>query len=250
MADPFGVPLRREEQYSVPSRHHPAEVIQKKGTRTTGVERKKAAYRKTLRATRVIQRWWRAKLAERRQHLEMERQRALEEQQNKAATVVTKTIRRAAACHRPKQILKSLKSLQEVKRSLDSLVSEYLDRVLQVPAQDNKEFLYLEDCLIKILIRLDAVESCGADEVRQARKDLIKNTQATLDRMDAHKSAPTPMEVDSPMEGDSGEPDEYEAEDDEELEEAYYSSMENESEDDSERVVPVEELLSEHLDCQ
>ena len=52
-------------------------------------------------------------------------------------------------------------------------------------AKTDKQYLYLEEMLMRQLIRLDNVETEGKDEVRMARKQAVKEIQATISKLEA-----------------------------------------------------------------
>jgi len=49
----------------------------------------------------------------------------------------------------------------------------------------DKQYLYLEEMLMRQLIRLDNVETEGKDEVRMTRKQAVKEIQATISKLEA-----------------------------------------------------------------
>lgn len=51
----------------------------------------------------------------------------------------------------------------------------------------NKDFLAYEDYLVKMLTRLDAVDSCNDDAVRMRRKQVVREVERELEKMDTIK---------------------------------------------------------------
>ena len=47
-----------------------------------------------------------------------------------------------------------------------------------------KSYLYLEEMLTRLLIKLDRIESNGKDEIRKARKEGVRLVQGTLDQLE------------------------------------------------------------------
>ncbi|KAI9279988.1 hypothetical protein BY458DRAFT_500965 [Sporodiniella umbellata] len=104
----------------------------------------------------------------------------------------------------PKKI-QSLKILDEINNQLQSndLVSRFKEvllspltftrqeenSLLMANTQKNRAFLGIEDELVRILLRLDSVESLGDESIRDYRKKLNSQSQDMLDQLDAHKQS-------------------------------------------------------------
>ncbi|KAL7321308.1 hypothetical protein PS15m_001093 [Mucor circinelloides] len=58
-----------------------------------------------------------------------------------------------------------------------------------IPAStaENREFLGYEDQLVKILLKLDMIESDGDEHIRNERKALVKRAETMLDKLDEYK---------------------------------------------------------------
>ena len=52
----------------------------------------------------------------------------------------------------------------------------------------DKQCIFLEEMLTRLLIKLDRVDSQGKDEIRKARKEAVKTVQSTLDQLEAKTS--------------------------------------------------------------
>ncbi|KXS09558.1 hypothetical protein M427DRAFT_160459 [Gonapodya prolifera JEL478] len=52
---------------------------------------------------------------------------------------------------------------------------------------ENKAYLLMEDGLLKLLLKLDGVESGGIDVVREKRKQLVKSVNVVLERLDERR---------------------------------------------------------------
>lgn len=48
----------------------------------------------------------------------------------------------------------------------------------------DKDYLYMEEMMTRLLLKLDNIEAEGKDEVRQARRQAVKKVQATLDQLE------------------------------------------------------------------
>lgn len=61
------------------------------------------------------------------------------------------------------------------------------DDSVSATTAENREFLGYEDQIMKVLLKLDTVESDGDDEIRTERKNLVKLAEKMLDRLDEFK---------------------------------------------------------------
>jgi len=48
----------------------------------------------------------------------------------------------------------------------------------------SKQYVYLEEMLTRLLLRLDGVDTCGSERIRMMRKDAIVSIQAILDQLE------------------------------------------------------------------
>ncbi|KAF7722289.1 hypothetical protein EC973_003473 [Apophysomyces ossiformis] len=96
-----------------------------------------------------------------------------------------------AALH---DIQKQLDDIQERKEA--AILSSSLSfqptekpRPLVLPAttKNNRAYLGYEDEIMQVLLKLDAIESGGDRDVRQVRKQLVKQAETMLERLDDHK---------------------------------------------------------------
>lgn len=75
--------------------------------------------------------------------------------------------------------LARIKSIVEKTEGIENKITEFVD-----PAQ-NKNYLYISETLMKILLDLDTVDSEGFDSVRKARKEGVKTVQTLVDKLEA-----------------------------------------------------------------
>lgn len=61
--------------------------------------------------------------------------------------------------------------------------------LLTASTKFNREFLGSEDELTRLMLRLDAVDSLGNDDIRQERKKLVKKCESMLEKLDDFKQA-------------------------------------------------------------
>lgn len=61
--------------------------------------------------------------------------------------------------------------------------------VLNASAAFNRQFLGSEDELVRVLLRLDAIDSLDDDAIRKQRKNLVKTCESMLDKLDAFKQS-------------------------------------------------------------
>lgn len=59
--------------------------------------------------------------------------------------------------------------------------------LLTASTKFNREFLGSEDELTRLMLRLDAVDSLGDDDIRQERKNLVKKCESMLEKLDTFK---------------------------------------------------------------
>lgn len=48
----------------------------------------------------------------------------------------------------------------------------------------DKEYIYLEEMLTRLLIKLDNIESEGKDEIRNVRRQAVKTVQSSIDQLE------------------------------------------------------------------
>lgn len=58
----------------------------------------------------------------------------------------------------------------------------------------DREFLYLDEMLTRALLQLDNVDPDGCDDVRQARRTVIKDINAAIGKLEALAKDPMPEE--------------------------------------------------------
>lgn len=75
--------------------------------------------------------------------------------------------------------LARIKSIVAKTEGIEERIGEFLD-----PSQ-NKNYLYISETLMKILLDLDTVDSEGFDIVRKARKEGVRTVQALVDKLEA-----------------------------------------------------------------
>jgi BCL2-associated athanogene 3 len=51
-------------------------------------------------------------------------------------------------------------------------------------SKTSREYLYLEEMLTRLLIRLDGVDTGGSDEVRNYRRQAVKSVQSVLEQLE------------------------------------------------------------------
>jgi hypothetical protein len=61
------------------------------------------------------------------------------------------------------------------------------DTILVASTAENREFLGYEDQIMKVLLKLDMIESDGDEHVRNERKTLVKRAEAILAKLDDYK---------------------------------------------------------------
>ncbi|EPB87551.1 hypothetical protein HMPREF1544_05642 [Mucor circinelloides 1006PhL] len=96
-------------------------------------------------------------------------------------------------------------ALSRIEQELNEIRQQHEDHVLHatldfshdgrsaspdiIPAStaENREFLGYEDQLVKILLKLDMIESDGDEHIRNERKALVKRAETMLDKLDEYK---------------------------------------------------------------
>ncbi|XP_028413227.1 BAG family molecular chaperone regulator 3-like [Dendronephthya gigantea] len=71
-----------------------------------------------------------------------------------------------------------IKSIVEKTEGMDQKIAEFIDPV------QNKNYLYISETLMKILLDLDTVDSEGLDVVRKARKEGVQTVQALVTKLE------------------------------------------------------------------
>lgn len=91
-----------------------------------------------------------------------------------------------------KDIEKELKTIRKEKEQ--SVLGTQLDfshniddTIVEATTFENKQFLGYEDQIMKMLLRLDTIESEGDQEIRKARKNLVKFAEDMLETIDEFK---------------------------------------------------------------
>lgn len=59
--------------------------------------------------------------------------------------------------------------------------------IIPASTAENREFLGYEDQIVKILLKLDMIESDGDEHIRNERKALVKRAETMLDKLDEYK---------------------------------------------------------------
>lgn len=94
--------------------------------------------------------------------------------------------------------------LLQVQRELEDMEKDRLPTVLKTPLQfkpseqggtlqltattpNNREFLGCEDAIMRIMIKLDTIESHGDEKIRNQRRSLVKRAEGMLEKLDEHK---------------------------------------------------------------
>ena len=80
-------------------------------------------------------------------------------------------------------------------------------------AKGSKGYLYVEEMLTRLMIKLDSVDSEGREEIRNCRRKAVRTVQASLDHLELRAMANEPMDTNNSnatnqaMESDSGDKD-------------------------------------------
>lgn len=96
-------------------------------------------------------------------------------------------------------------ALSRIEQELDEIRQQHEDHILHVTLDfspdgrssspdiisastaENREFLGYEDQIVKILLKLDMIESDGDEHIRNERKTLVKRAEIMLDKLDEYK---------------------------------------------------------------
>lgn len=96
-------------------------------------------------------------------------------------------------------------ALSRIEQELDEIRQQHEDHILHVTLDfssdgrssspdiisastaQNREFLGYEDQIVKILLKLDMIESDGDEHIRNERKALVKRAEIMLDKLDEYK---------------------------------------------------------------
>lgn len=113
---------------------------------------------------------------------------------------------------------RKMEKIAEVRKS----VTEYQDQIKKFTGvKTDKEYIYLDEMLTRALLQLDNIDPDGRDDVRQARKTLVKDINDTIVAMEKmsrsagvegpqEMNACPPAESAAPVEGSSAEMDQVE----------------------------------------
>ena len=74
--------------------------------------------------------------------------------------------------------LARIQSIVQKTEGIEEKIAEFIDPV------QNKNYLYISETLMKILLDLDTVDSEGFDVVRKARKEGVKSVQTLVDKLE------------------------------------------------------------------
>ena len=89
--------------------------------------------------------------------------------------------KRLSQCDPPSLADIKLARIQSIIQRIDGIeekISEFVDPI------QNKNYLYISETLMKILLDLDTVDSEGIDIVRKARKEGVKTVQALVEKLE------------------------------------------------------------------
>ncbi|CEI86147.1 hypothetical protein RMCBS344292_00592 [Rhizopus microsporus] len=106
------------------------------------------------------------------------------------------------------QELKTIQQLNEISKSLESETSDIISRwqhvlnqpltfskqkegtlLLTATTDANRAYLGSEDELMRVMLKLDTIESNGDESIRSYRRELVQKCQSMLDQLDLHKQA-------------------------------------------------------------
>jgi len=59
----------------------------------------------------------------------------------------------------------------------------------------SKDYLYLEEMLTRLMLKLDAVDSEGKEEIRNVRRKAVRTVQASIDHLELKAMANEPMDT-------------------------------------------------------
>ncbi|CAG8573729.1 5520_t:CDS:2 [Acaulospora morrowiae] len=117
---------------------------------------------------------------------------------NQASRKIYKFLRYDTANHKTRKVLSKLLQLRNIQNQLTNLIpsndqliltfstDQKTPQVLPI-SKDNKKYLEYEDTALKILSKLDEVDSNGYDIVRERRREIVGLAQGVLNRMDEEK---------------------------------------------------------------
>ncbi|ORX92565.1 hypothetical protein K493DRAFT_354357 [Basidiobolus meristosporus CBS 931.73] len=142
------------------------------------------------RAVKLIQRQWRLYQQKRREE---------------ASRKIVGFIHARLEIRQAQQVLQHLRQLRSFETELDLTHERQAPRVFKrplkfasdstpesikiPPVKENQCYLGYEDALLRLLMRIDGVDSIGSDIVRHARKSLVNKTQSLLDQLDEFKKS-------------------------------------------------------------
>ncbi|ORX80190.1 hypothetical protein K493DRAFT_390240 [Basidiobolus meristosporus CBS 931.73] len=139
------------------------------------------------RATKTIQRQWRLYCGRRRV---------------KAAETIVNFIISQREIHQARKIKSSLRQLRDYGKEVEKIHDSQIPRVFEhplkfdcsagsaqqvPPIKENQIFLGCEEALLKMLVRIDGVESMDCMIIREVRKSLVQKVQSFLDKLDNYK---------------------------------------------------------------
>ncbi|KAK9766760.1 hypothetical protein K7432_003921 [Basidiobolus ranarum] len=175
------IALKRQRQQQLMAEKHKAQLEEQKRNHAIQLFRLK-------RAAKVIQRQWRLYVQQRRE---------------RAAKKIAEFVISQIEIRQARKILIGLQQLRDYEKEIDQIKEQQGSKVLshplkftsssgdsiKVPAvKENQNYLGYEDALLKMLIRIDSVDSLGTDIIRDARRALVKKTQLFLDQLDDYKN--------------------------------------------------------------
>ncbi|CAG8674791.1 15226_t:CDS:1 [Acaulospora morrowiae] len=117
---------------------------------------------------------------------------------NLASRKIYKFLRYDTANHKTRKVLSKLLQLRNIQNQLTNLIpsngqliltfstDQKTPQVLPI-SKDNKKYLEYEDTVLKILSKLDEIDSNGYDIVRERRREIVGLAQGILNRLDEEK---------------------------------------------------------------
>lgn len=72
------------------------------------------------------------------------------------------------------RVMQVMEEVEQLEQEVDEFVGKKTD----------KAYRLLEEMLTKELLELDSIETCGQDNVRQARKEAVHRIQAILEKLE------------------------------------------------------------------
>jgi len=116
---------------------------------------------------------------------------------NKAAYLITKSLRNYIFIKRTKSLCNKLRLLNTILLEAQSYRDMCENKALTCPLnfvdgklkpdKDSKPFLEYEDFLLKLLLKLDEIQSNGSQLLRERRKDVVEFIQNLLGKLDLYK---------------------------------------------------------------